>query len=135
MGRASTAGTGAIDGWMTFNSVTSNYNWHEVAGYNNTTTNAGAGINTTQINFMRNCLPRNSETGYGVAICTINDYTSANYKSIYARTGYGNNSGGLVSLTSGSSTLTSGITRIDLTVEGGANWSSDSTFELFGIKG
>jgi hypothetical protein len=134
-GRTNATSAGAIDGWMTFNSVTSNYNWHEVAGYSNTIKNAGAAVNTTQINFMRNCLPRASESGYGFAVATILNYTSSIYKSVNVRSGYCNASNGLLSVTTGSSTVSSAITRMDLTIEGGATWTSDTTLQLFGIKG
>jgi hypothetical protein len=134
-GRTNASGSGAIDGWMTFNSITSNYNWHEVAGFNNTVVNAGSGINTTQINFMRNCLPRVSESGYGMAIATILNYTGSTNKSVNIRSGYVRDGYGIASLTTGSTSITNAITRMDLTIEGGATWTSDTTLELFGIKG
>jgi hypothetical protein len=134
-GRTNASGTGAIDGFMTFNSVSSNYNWHEIVGSQNTTKNASAGVNTTQIQFMRNCLPRASESGYGFSVATIIDYTSANFKSVNIRCGWMNASIGGVSVVTGSSTITSAITRMDLTVEGGATWTSDTVLQLYGIKG
>jgi hypothetical protein len=134
-GRTNASGTGAIDGYMNFNSVTSNYNWHEIVGTNNTVKNASAGVNASQIHFMRNCLPRASESGYGFAVATIMDYTSANFKSVNIRSGWAKNTFGVVSVTTGSSTITGAITRMDLTIEGGGTWTSDTVLQLYGIKG
>jgi hypothetical protein len=70
-----------------------------------------------------------------MAIATILNYTGSTNKSVNIRSGYVRDGYGIASLTTGSTSITNAITRMDLTIEGGATWTSDTTLELFGIKG
>lgn len=135
--RTNAAGSGGIDANMIFNNVSGNYNWREMSGQNTTTRGNSAAIATTSLSIIRNAVPRSSETGYGTSIITIPNYTGATLKSFNARAGFVNGSAsvGTVSIISGSSNQTAAISRIDLTIEGGNTWTSDSWLELYGIKG
>lgn len=68
-------------------------------------------------------------------VCDILDYANVNkYKTTRTLTGFDTNGGGLIFLYSGNWRSTSAISRIDLTVLAGSNFSQYSSIALYGIK-
>ena len=134
--RTNATSAGAIDMYMQFNSVTSGYNWIESVGSSASNINASSGISSTTWNIMRNSLPRASETGYGVAIARIMDYTDTNknrnaywFCGYKGQTGYGN-----ISNVSGTSGSAAAISSLTFSIEGGGTFTNDSHITLYGLK-
>ena len=75
----------------------------------------------------------------GVSIIDIHDYASTTKnKTVRAINGLDTNAsvfGGTINVSSGLWRSTSAITSINLVMSDGANWTTNSTFALYGIKG
>jgi hypothetical protein len=79
--------------------------------------------------------PSGSGSTYGVIIMDILDYANTNkYKTFRYLQGYDNNGSGELNLLSASWQKTDAITSIAIS-DNYANWSTGSSFALYGIKG
>jgi hypothetical protein len=118
---------------MQFNSDTgSNYSYHRLQGAGVSAAATGA-ASQTEIPFIGYAAGTTSI--YGVGIIDIHDYASTSkYKTSRSFIGYDINGGGLVLLGSGLWMSTSAISSISITSSGG-NFTTASTFALYGIKG
>jgi len=116
----------------------SNYFYHYLTGDGSAA--SAAGTSTAQT-YMR--LGLYADSGYaanifGTMILDIHDYTSTTRnKTFRSFSGVDRNTttGGEVRLSSGLWMSTSAITSITINNNGGDNYSSSSTFALYGIKG
>jgi len=118
------------------NSTTTNYITHELRG----TGSAAAASSTTGVAgvYLNSCVARDGATSglEGVSIIDIHDYASTTKnKTIRAFTGYdSNDTNGRINLQSGLFINTGAITSITLTAEAN-NWTTNTVFALYGIKG
>ena len=119
---------------MRFNSDSgSNYSFHWLRG-NGTAATAGGSATQTEISYSG--YARGISSIMGVSITDIIDYASTSkYKTARTFFGYDLNGSGAVHLSSGLWQSTSAITSISLINNGGASFSTASTFALYGIKG
>lgn len=137
--RNSATGTGSGDVLLRFNSDTgSNYAYHNLRG-NGSVASAGGSASQTSIR-MDNFSTNNGETSNIItaAIIDILDYASTSkYKTVRAFTGNDNNgnSTAILRLNSGLWMSTSAISTITLTLNLANNFTTQSTFALYGIKG
>ena len=132
LGRSTSTGTTIA---ITANSDTgSNYARHFVYGDGST---AGAGGNASQSNMGIAYVTSSSNLSntYAVNIVDVLDYRNTNkYKTFRVLTGVDvNGSGGYVQLSSGLWQSTSAITS--LTFTNSTNYTTDTSFALYGIKG
>jgi len=130
---ANDGGAGACS--LNFNSDSgTNYAFHRLYG-NGSLVSANGTASTTSLSY-------NSPSGslsniYAAAIVDIIDYASTSkYKTVKTFAGVDNNGGAtsLAYLTSGLWQSTSAITSITITDQQGNNWTSSSTFTLYGIS-
>jgi len=118
------------------NSTTADYITHELRG----TGSAAAASSTTGVAgvYLNSCVARDGVTAglEGVSIIDIHDYASTTKnKTIRAFTGYdANDTNGRINLQSGLFINTGAITSITLTAEAN-NWTTNTVFALYGIKG
>lgn len=133
MGKAS--GTGGVENpSLRFNNDSANnYSAHRLYG-NGSSASADAFTSVAQI--RAGFFPDSSTANLmGVSIIDILDYTNTNKnKVVKILSGVDQNGSGYVTLSSGAWYSTSAINRIDL-IEPGLNWTSNSTFALYGIQG
>jgi hypothetical protein len=128
--------------FIRFNSDTaSNYSTHVVQG------NGASAISDVEINTKITDRDMSSTTAasgglvFGGLIMDILDYANTNkYKTVRSISGFDTNGtvsgfGGRVGLFSGNWRSTSAITSITFTVDNAANYSANSKFSLYGIKG
>jgi len=116
------------------NDGTANYTWHQLGGdgggaFSSGSTGYGA-LPTVSI------AGNNATSGvYGGGIIDILDYTNTNkYKTIRSLGGVDNNGSGYAILKSGVYlSNTNAITIINVATGGGQTFSSNSTFQLYGI--
>lgn len=121
-----------------FNSDTgNNYAYHILYGDGS----AATAYNGSTTNVMRSYSVASSSSSntqaYGVGIIDILDYASTSkYKTLRHLGGYDRNGSGELNLASGLWQSTSAISTITLTLaEATANYETNSTFALYGIKG
>jgi hypothetical protein len=128
--------------FIRFNSDSgSNYSCHNLKG-DGDSASAGA-ENSTQIVDADSSSTTAASGGlvFGPLIMNILDYANTNkYKTILMLKGFDTNGtvsgyGGRVGLISGNWRSTSAITSITFTVDNAANYSANSKFSLYGIKG
>jgi len=122
---------------LQFNSDTgSNYARHQLFG-NGATASASGG--TTQSNIPVGVATAASVAAniIGVGIIDIHDYASATkYKTIRSFSGDDqNNTNGILYLRSGLWQSTTAISSISLISSSSSNWTTQTTFALYGIKG
>ena len=137
--RGNDSGATGQDLTLQFNSISSGYARHQLYG-DGTSANSGGTTGDSQVNL--GYLPAASSPAnvYGVAIIDILDYASATKaKTIRSLSGNDqNNADGIIFFNSGFTTAnTNAITTVSLksgTYSGG-NFTSGSTFALYGIKG
>lgn len=133
---AKTAGASVESLDMQFNGIsTSSYYTHRIDG-NGSSASAGAFGPFTSARPMYSTLASTGSNGWGVSIIDIIDYASTSKnKTIKAFSGYDNNGSGIVQLISNLYFAnTNAITSIVFT-NGSGNFTSGSTFALYGIKG
>ena len=137
--RNTATGTGSGDVLLRFNSDTgSNYAYAHLRGNGSV---AGASSSSTQTSIKFDNFSTNNGETSGVmtaAIIDIHDYAStARAKTVRAFTGNDNNgnSTAIVRLNSGLWTSTSAITTLTLTLNLANNFTTNSIFALYGIKG
>ena len=112
----------------------SNYSTHDIEA-NGSSIGAGAETSGTRINYGVVTSANDGANIYSVGIVDILDYADSNkYKTARWLSGFDTNGGGLLRFISGSWRSTSAINRIDLNATIG-NWTTASTFALYGIKG
>jgi hypothetical protein len=132
---AKASGTGGVENpWLRFNNDSAtNYSAHRLVGDG---ASASADAFTTVAQVRAGFIPDSTTASLmGVAIIDILDYADTNkYKTIRLLSGVDQNGSGYVTLSSGNWRSTSAVNRIDL-IENGLNWTSNSTFALYGIKG
>ena len=131
MGKSTSTGTSTN---LQFNGVTSSgsYATHSVYG-NGSITGAEAFANNSSVS--GGYLTASTDTGFGVAVLDILDYTNTSKNTtLRGLTGRDNNGSGIVALISGVWLDTAAVNRIDITVNAG-NWATTSRFALYGIKG
>jgi len=119
---------------LQFNSDTgSNYAYHWMRG-NGTSATAAGYVTQTKIGFAG--YSWGTSPIMGVSIIDIIDYASTTKaKTSRAFWGHDNNLSGVVSLSSGLWTSTSAITSISLINNSANNFSTATSFALYGIKG
>lgn len=132
-------GGGFSDFRIRFNSDTANnYAYHQLYADGSTVYNAGSSSAATTYFEYYALIPQNGTTAnvMGVSIIDIHDYASTTKnKTLRAFNGTDNNGAGWVHLDSGVWLSTSAITSVSLIAPTGINFSTSSTFALYGIKG
>ena len=121
---------------ITFNSDTaSNYSWHILDG-NGSAASAGAGATQTSAGVPTFTAGSSAASIFGAMIMDVLDYADTNkYKTIRYLGGHDQNGSGILRYGSGSWRSTTAISTITFTAIGGANWATNTTFALYGIKG
>jgi len=122
-----------------FNSDTgSNYTYHGIEGDGSSTYNFAGTSQTVAFDTTITGSGASSNT-MGTAIIDILDYANTSkYKTVRTIGGQDQNSSsnlGIIRLMSNLWLSTSAINRIDLTSYRSANWTTSTTFALYGIKG
>jgi hypothetical protein len=119
---------------MQINGATSGYSDHNLYSDGSSAGSQGGGGGTNI--FMSFAATSSSSSGImGATIADILDYTNTTkYKTVRAFSGADNNSTGYAGLLSGSYQSTSAVSSIKLFLTYGPNWTSGSTFALYGIK-
>jgi hypothetical protein len=117
-----------------FNSDTaSNYSGHYIVGIGSTVTASGA-ANQTFGEGGQVTGATSTASAMGVAVLDVLDYADSNkYKTLKSLSGFDANGSGQILLTSGNWRNTAAITSITL-LAGAGNWTTASTFALYGIK-
>ena len=132
--------TGAADSdniGIRFNSDTgSNYSWHQLYG---TGSSVGAGGSANQTYcfaaFFTTVTGSNANV-FAAGIIDILDYADTNkYKTTRHLGGFDNNGNGASAMSSGSWRNTSAVTSITLIPTNASNFTQNSQFALYGIKG
>jgi hypothetical protein len=133
IGRSDYAGAN-VQVAVRFNSDTaSNYSGHYMVGNGSTTTASGA-ANQTFGEGGQVTGATSTASAMGVAVLDILDYANTNkYKTLRSLSGFDANGSGQALLTSGNWRNTAAITSITL-IAGAGNWTTASTFALYGIK-
>jgi hypothetical protein len=121
---------------ITFNSDTaSNYSWHILDG-NGSAVSAGAGASQSTAGVPTFTAANSSANIFGVMVLDILDYANTDkYKTIRYFGGHDQNGSGILRFGSGSWRSTSAISTITFTAIGSANWATNTSFALYGIKG
>ena len=137
-GKVSSTGTGVTSLLLTFNGSATGYAQHALTGTSSVAATGTA--STTSITVPSVSTTSDPTSTNGVSIIDIHDYASTTRnKTVRAFSGADLNSTtvGAVSLSSGLWANTSAVTSITLTGVGAdtPNWSADSVFELYGVKG
>jgi hypothetical protein len=139
LSRNSAAGTGSGDVLLRFNSDSAtNYSYHSLTG-NGSSASASGSATQSSIR-LDNASTNNGETSgiMTVGIIDIHNYASTTqYKTVREFQGNDNNgnSTAILKLYSGSWRSTSAISTITLTLNLANNFTTASTFALYGIKG
>jgi hypothetical protein len=112
----------------------SNYASHRLIG-DGSSASADGGV--SQNGMSLDLYASNNNSSYGVAIIDILDYANTNkYKTARSLCGYDANGDGRIQLNSGLWMSTTAVTSISFTIGGsGVNWTANSNFALYGIKG
>jgi hypothetical protein len=133
IGRTAQSATSAYS-FTQFNSDSgNNYTIHFLEG-NGTATGAAA-FAPTAGNYVLNTTAASANANvYSVGVIDILDYANTfKNKTVRSLSGFDNNANGIVNLFSGLWANTNAISTI--TIVGSGNWTSDSRFALYGIKG
>ena len=132
------SGSSVYDGFMRFNSVTSGYAYHTLAGSGFSVTSQA---NTNQDSMGLGSFPGDNaqipSEAFGVAVIDILDFSSSSKnKTIRSLSGWAGNNDvvGPIRLVSGFLNSTSAITSITLGVSTSTNIRYDSRISLYGIK-
>lgn len=112
-----------------------NYSWHIIEG-NGATASAGGGTNNDIAYSGEIPAASAGSSIIGIGIIDIPDYASTNKaKTVTSYAGNDRNNSGAFRITSDLWRSTSAINQIDITTFRGANWTTSTTFALYGIKG
>ena len=132
---SASSGTGGVENpWLRFNNdSTTLYSAHRLYGDGNS---VSADAFTTVAQIRAGFVNDSSNVDIlGVAVIDILEYANTNInKTVRLLSGVDKNGNGFINLGSGNWRSTAAINRIDLIVNG-LNWTADSTFALYGIKG
>ena len=133
------AGTFELPTRVRFNSDTgNNYTMHNLNGNGTTVTAQGEATGTNAFFKFRGSNLSTDATFANmnaVSILDIHDYASTSkYKTVRGFSGSDRNGSGSIFLISGLWLSTSAISTITLTADG-TNWTTSTTFALYGIKG
>jgi hypothetical protein len=137
-------GTSNYNGYLQiqFNGdAASNYSWHALNGGDNGSnvlSQAGSSASSILRNNYFDDIPSASNTtdAYGGGVVDVLDYGStAKFKTVKQLFGKNSDYGYIVGLSSGSWRSTSAITSITLTGSDLGNFTTQSRFSLYGIKG
>ena len=123
--------------WLTFNSTGgTSYADHYLWGQG-TSASAGGVDSQANIRFIgQSDLTVGSVDAFCVGIIDIHDYASTTKnKTVRAFSGWDNNGGGRVNLSSGLFNNTGAITTIKIERSGTTNMAVNSVFALYGVKG
>jgi hypothetical protein len=120
---------------MRFNTDSgTNYTWHYLNGQG-TTASAGNQTGNTYARFFAQNIGTNT-TNPSVSVIDILDYANTSkYKTIRSLSGSDNNGSGEVALESSLWLNTANITSVEFRLNDGSNYSANSRFSLYGIKG
>jgi hypothetical protein len=128
--------------FIRFNSDTAlNYSTHVVQGDGASATSSSENTDKITDRDMSSTTAASGGLVFGTLIMDILDYANTNkYKTVRSISGFDTNGtvsgyGGRVGLFSGNWRSTSAITSITFTVDNAANYSANSKFSLYGIKG
>jgi hypothetical protein len=135
IGRSDHAGSN-VQLAMRFNSDTaSNYSTHNALGIGSGSGSTTGTANTNYIEVGQMAGATLTTSSYGVTIVDILDYQNTNkFKASRSLSGFDGNGSGQVLLSSGAWRSTSAVTTISL-IAGAGNWTTPSSFALYGIKG
>lgn len=132
-----TVGTGAYSTYLTANGTGgTSYTAHRLYG-DGASVGASASTSAAYTDTYGGVASNNSgrTNMFGAIIIDIHDYTSTTKnKTFRIFTGYDYNGGGTIELTSGLFMSTSAVTSLTLQVSA-SNWTSTSTFALYGFIG
>jgi hypothetical protein len=123
--------------YMTFNSVAgTSYTYHEIWG-NGASVTANGVDSLPYTRFIgQSDLTVGSDDAFCVGVIDIHDYKSTSKnKTVRVFSGYDNNGGGRVNLSSGLFNNTGAISTIKIERSGSTNMAAGSVFSLYGIKG
>jgi len=111
-----------------------NYANHVIIG-DGSTVQASGGASSSNIPRIYSVGSNATADVMSVGIIDIQDYASTSkYKTVRIFTGDDRNGAGRTALSSGLWQNTTAVNRLDITT-GGGNWTTASTFALYGIKG
>lgn len=131
----SSSGTGGVENpWLRFNNdSTTLYSAHRLYGDGSS---AAADAFTTAAQIRAGFVNDSSNADIlGVAVIDILEYANTNInKTVRILSGVDRNGSGFATFSSGNWRSTTAINRIDLIVNG-LNWTTDSRFSLYGIRG
>jgi hypothetical protein len=116
----------------------SNYASHYIAGNGSVVTTGSQGTSITPPNCMQTAGGGMSASIYSAIIIDFLDYKNTNkYKTVRVLTGIEPNSttGDTIALQTALWMNTNAITQIDITSDSGGNWTTDTQFALYGIRG
>ena len=127
-----------VDDFVQFqfnNDTGNNYAWHILEGDGSSATAAG-GANNNYAYSGQTTASTATANIMGVGVFDIIDYASTTkYKTVRSFGGNDRNGAGNIRLTSDLWMSTSAINEIDITSFRGGNWTTSTTFALYGIKG
>jgi hypothetical protein len=130
-----TGGSGSGSFNIQFNSVTSNYSYHQLMGQTSAVTASGSASTTNMATYYG---ANSLNSGYvGASIIDIIDYASTSkYKTMRVFNGYNENDTtySLVQLASGLYQSTSAISSIQINVSGIPAFTTATTFTLYGVS-
>jgi hypothetical protein len=134
-GRSDYAGTN-VQLAMRLNSDTgTNYSTHNIVGIGSSTGTTTGSANTNYIEAGQFAGSTLLASSYGVSVIDILDYENTNkFKTTRSLSGFEGNGSGQIIFSSGSWRSTSAVTTISL-LAGAGNWTTLSSFALYGIKG
>lgn len=137
IGRSTQASASFIEGYIYFNSDTSltTVTYHALVGNGSTAVATGWGTNTDTMQVIKMSQGSMSAGIMGVNLIDIHNYASTTqYKTVRAFHGGDANGSGDIRLMSGLWLNTNAINSITISTVAG-NFTTDSTFALYGIKG
>lgn len=122
--------------FMQFNSDTgSNYAWHYLLGDGASTATSGASSQSKILSGRVSAATATADI-VGVGVIDVLDYVNTNkYKTVRVLTGQDRNGGGVATLHSGLWMNTGAVSTITITNGSATNFTTASTFALYGIKG
>ena len=123
----------ALDHWIRFNSVTTNYTWRKVQGSGSVASSSTATVDPYLVLGVGPGAAATANT-FGNFEVYIPNYTSSNFKSISVDSvGENNGTQAFQVLNAGLWSNTAAITSIQLIPQSGGGWAPNSTFYLYGV--
>jgi hypothetical protein len=123
----------ALDHWIRFNGVTTNYTWRKVQGSGSATSSSAGTIDPYTVLGVGPGAASTANT-FGNYEVYIPNYTSSNFKSISVDSvGENNATQAFQVLNAGLWSNTAAITSIQFIPQSGGGWAAGSTFYLYGV--